>query len=205
MKNLIVLIALFSMVFFGACGHKKAHENVKGERKELKEADERREFKEKGGRRELKEADERKEYKEKGEREELKVPEKFLAAFKQKFPEATEVEWGSESKNELEAEFTMNGKKMSASFDITPVWTETETEISEKELSAAVLNTLKAEFAGYEADKIEIIESPDIKGFEIGLKNGEKAVEVVIDNTGKVIKKADMKEEKEKEELEKEK
>ena len=83
MKNLIVLIALFSMVFFGACGHKKANENVKGERKELKEADE------------------RKEYKEEGEREELKVPEKFLAAFKQKFPEATEVEWGSESKNEM--------------------------------------------------------------------------------------------------------
>jgi Putative beta-lactamase-inhibitor-like, PepSY-like len=184
MKNFFILAALISMTFFGACGHRNHEENVKSERKELKEADERRESKGEG------------------EKEELKVPEKFLAAFNQKFPGATEVEWGSESENEWEAEFTMNGKKMSVSFDVAPVWSETETEISEKELPAAVLNTLKAEFEGYKADKIEIIESPEMQGFELFLKNAEKSIEVVFDNAGKVIKKAGVKEEEEKEEKE---
>jgi hypothetical protein len=157
-----------------------------------------------GEKKELKEAGEQNESKEAGETEELKVPENFITAFNQKFPGATEVKWGSESENEWEAEFTMNGKKMSAAFDVTPVWTATETVVTEKELPAAVLNTLNTEFAGYEKSLIEIYETPEIKGFELGLKNGEKSVEVVFDNAGKVINKAGVvKEENEKEEAEK--
>jgi hypothetical protein len=140
-----------------------------------------------------------------GEEKELKAPEKILAAFTQKFPGATMVEWGSESVNEWEAEFTMGGKKMSTCFDSLAVWIDTETVISEKELPVAVLNTLKTEFAGYQKGLIEIYESPDIKGFELALNKGEETIEVIFDNSGKVIKKAEEKEENEKEEQEKEK
>jgi hypothetical protein len=134
------------------------------------------------------------------EENESKAPEKIINAFNQKFAGATSVEWGSESANEWEAEFTLDGRKMSACFDSSAVWTVTETEISEKELPAAVLNTLKAEFAGYNKGLIEIYEDPEIKGFELGLKNGEKSIEVILDSSGKVIKKPDVKEEEEKEE-----
>ncbi len=141
-----------------------------------------------------------------GEENESKAPEKIINAFNQKFAGATSVGWGSETVNEWEAEFTLDGKKMSACFDSSAVWTVTETEISEKELPAAVLNTLKAEFAGYSKGLIEIYEDHDIKGFELGLKKGEKSIEVILDNSGKVIKKPDVKEneENEKEEPEKE-
>jgi hypothetical protein len=135
-----------------------------------------------------------------GEENESKAPEKIINAFNQKFAGATSVEWGSESANEWEAEFTLDGKKMSACFDSSAVWTVTETEISEKELPAAVLNTLKAEFAGYSKSLIEIYEDPEIKGFELGLKKGETSVEVIFDNAGKVIKKAAANVENEKEE-----
>jgi hypothetical protein len=139
-----------------------------------------------------------------GEEKELKAPEKITTVFNQKFSGSTQVEWGSEAANEWEAEFIMGGKKMSACFDTSAVWIETETEISESELPVAVLNTLKAEYAGYTKDMIEIYESPEFKGFELGMKKGETSVEVIIDNAGKVIKKPAVKEENEKEENEKE-
>ncbi|MCJ7449666.1 MAG: PepSY-like domain-containing protein [Bacteroidales bacterium] len=132
------------------------------------------------------------------------VPSNVATAFSQKFPHASKIKWGKENDKEWEAEFNMGGKKMSTCFDTSAVWIDTETEIAEKELPAAVLNTLKAEFAGYKKGLIEIYESPEIKGFELGLKNGETSIEVIFDNAGKVIKKTDVKEENEKEEKEKE-
>jgi hypothetical protein len=138
-----------------------------------------------------------------GEEKEINPSEKLVTVFNQKFPGATLVEWGSENANEWEAEFSINGKKMSACFDTLAVWIDTETEISEKDLPAAVLNTLKTEFDGYQKGLIEIYESPEFKGFELGLKNGEKSIEVILDNSGKVIKKTGVNEENEKEEPEK--
>jgi hypothetical protein len=133
------------------------------------------------------------------EEKETNAPEKIVTVFNQKFPGATQVEWGSESANEWEAEFSMDGKKMSACFDSLAVWIDTETQITEKELPAAVLNTLNAKYAGYKKGLIEIYESPEIKGFELSLTNGEKSIEVILDNSGRVIQKPEAKEEKEKE------
>ena len=44
---------------------------------------------------------------------------------------------------------------------------------------------------------MSIFEDPKMKGYEIALKKGETGLEVVIDNSGKVIKKTEMKKEKE--------
>jgi len=109
--------------------------------------------------------------------------------FSKKYPTAQSVKWDSEEKNEWEAEFTMDGKKMSASFDDSGKWIESETPISEKELPASVVNTLNKDYLGYKKGHIEIFESPAMKGFEIGLKKGDTSLEVVFDNNGKIIKK----------------
>ena len=135
-----------------------------------------------------------------GEEKEVDAPMSIVKAFNQKFPGAKSVEWGSESKNEWEAEFTVDGKKMSASFDSSAVWMVTETVISEKELPSAVVATLNKDFAGFKKSLIEIYEDSKIKGFELELKKGEASMEVILDNTGKVIKKSELKEEDEKEE-----
>jgi hypothetical protein len=41
-----------------------------------------------------------------------------------------------------------------------------------------------------------------MKGFELGLKKGTTAVEIILDKDGKILKKSDIKEENEKEEKE---
>jgi hypothetical protein len=86
---------------------------------------------------------------------------------------------------------------MSSSFNDKGVWLETETEVTEKELPATVANTLKNEFHGYKTGEMSTIEDPKMKGYEIELKKGETTLSVVIDNSGKVIKKSEAKEEKE--------
>jgi hypothetical protein len=115
-------------------------------------------------------------------------PAEVNNAFKSKFETAKSVKWTNESANEWEAEFVMNNKEMSSSFDNAWKWLETETEIASKDLPAAVSSTLAKEFAGYKTGEMSLLESPDMKGYEIALKKSGSSIEVVIDATGKVIK-----------------
>lgn len=121
------------------------------------------------------------------------VPENVKKEFAKKYPAAQGVKWGSEEANEWEAEFTVNGTEMSASYDNKGTWLESETEISAKDLPAAVTATLTKDFAGYKTGEMSIIEDPKMKGFEIALKKGDSSLEVVLDNSGKVIKKTELK------------
>jgi hypothetical protein len=130
-------------------------------------------------------------------------PENVKREFIKKYASAQSVRWESEEKNEWEAEFRIDGKKMSASFDNSAKWIESETEITEKELPASVVSTLNKVFQGYKKGHIELFENAEIKGFELGLKKGESSIEVIIDNNGKIIKKTDVKREDEKTEKEK--
>jgi hypothetical protein len=125
------------------------------------------------------------------------APENVKKEFAKKFPTAQNVKWSSEEANEWEAEFKMNGKEMSASYNNSGKWIETETEVSSKELPAAVTASLKKEFAGYKAGEMSIIENPELKGYEIALKKGETSLEVIFDNNGIVLKKSDVKEDDE--------
>lgn len=124
-------------------------------------------------------------------------PENVKEEFSKKYASAQSVKWDSEEKNEWEAEFNIDGKKMSASFDNSGKWIESETDITEKELPDPVVSTLNKDFQGYKKGHIEIFENTEIKGFELGLKQGKKSIEVIIDNSGKIIKKTDVKEENE--------
>jgi len=130
-------------------------------------------------------------------------PENVKREFIKKYASAQSIRWESEEKNEWEAEFRIDGKKMSASFDNSAKWIESETEITEKELPASVVSTLNKVFQGYKKGHIELFENAEIKGFELGLKKGESSIEVIIDNNGKIIKKTDVKREDEKTEKEK--
>jgi len=130
-------------------------------------------------------------------------PENVKREFIKKYASAQSVRWESEEKNEWEAEFRIDGKKMSASFDNSAKWIESETEITEKELPASVVSTLNKVFQGYKKGHIELFENAEIKGFELGLKKGESSIEVIIDNNGEIIKKTDVKREDEKTEKEK--
>lgn len=117
------------------------------------------------------------------------APLNVKKVFAEKFAAAKSVKWVSEEADEWEAEFKLNGKEMTAAFDNEGKWLETETEITSKGLPAAVNATLNREFAGFKTEEISIVENPEMKGFEMALKNKEDEITVIIANDGSILKK----------------
>lgn len=119
------------------------------------------------------------------------APEKVKSAFNQKYPGAKEVDWDMEKENEWEAEFEMNEKEMSATFDENGQWLETETEMEENDLPATVKETLKTQFKAYEVEEAEYLESPEYTGYEIELEGKKGDIEVLVGKDGKILKQED--------------
>jgi len=128
------------------------------------------------------------------------VPATVKSTFSQKFPKATNVEWGKENDKEWEAEFKMDGKEYSANFDIAGTWIETEYEISTKEIPASVKATFDKESLGYKIGESVVTENKDGRAYEFLLKKGETEIELIIDSNGKVIKKEQAEKEDEEDE-----
>ena len=119
-----------------------------------------------------------------------KTPPKAVSeAFMKKFPTALKVSWGKESPKEWEAEFTLNGEKISANFSLDGTWIETEKEIKVTDLPEAVLSNVKIKFANWkiaEADKTETAKHGTI--YEIDLKNGLKRKSLAFKADGTEVK-----------------
>ena len=133
----------------------------------------------------------------------VKVPESVKTAFAKKFPSATSVKW-SEEKEEakatiFEAEFKLNGKSGSSNFNAAGEWIETEQALLKTDLPAVVIKTIDSQFSGYKMGDMVSVETPSEKSIEIILSKGEEKLEVVLDPSGKVIKKTAVKEEEEEE------
>lgn len=116
------------------------------------------------------------------------VPQNVKSAFEKKFTNASSVKWDQEKTGEWEAEFKMNGKEYSANFDEQGKWLETEYEIKETQIPAAVKNTISKDFAGYKLKESEISETAKGKAYEFELVKDKEKVEVAIAEDGKIIK-----------------
>ena len=66
---------------------------------------------------------------------------------------------------------------------------EVKTEISKKILPEAVQNTLKTDFAGYEVEEVEKIESNGVIKYEMEAEKGKEEFELVFDANRKLISK----------------
>ncbi|HNW74407.1 MAG: PepSY-like domain-containing protein [Bacteroidales bacterium] len=110
-------------------------------------------------------------------------------AFEKKFPGATSVSWGKENAQEWEAEFTLNGKKISANFQVDGTWVETEEPINKEELPKAVLSVIEKQYPGWaimETDKTETAKNGTI--YEADLKNGAKKLSLAFKEDGTTVK-----------------
>ena len=117
-----------------------------------------------------------------------KVPASVTSAFNEKFPNATKSGWEMENANEYEASFKLNGESVSANFDNTGKWLETETEIKVSELPAAIQSKLSKDFADFkikEASKVESLKNGSC--FEAEIENGETTFEVQFASDGKIL------------------
>ena len=116
-------------------------------------------------------------------------PAAVQKAFNQQFSKATDVKWGKESTNEYEADFVLNGAKMSANYAADGTWLETETEIKSDQLPAKVTEYISKTYAGWEtvnASKVETAKKGII--YEANLKSGTKKKEVSVTSEGMPVK-----------------
>jgi hypothetical protein len=86
-------------------------------------------------------------------------PTAVQKAFEKKFPNATAVSWGKESKTEYEAEFTFEGYKISANFATDGTWLETEKQIKTADLPKAVADAIKTKYPGWVITEADITET----------------------------------------------
>lgn len=128
---------------------------------------------------------------------EVKVPTEVTSAFKAKFPDAANAKWELENTNEYEANFKLNGEEVSANFDNSGKWLETETEIKVSDLPAAVQTALSTEFSGFKVEEASKVESAENgSGFEAEVEKGEETFDVLFSADGQMISKTQEEEEK---------
>ncbi len=111
-------------------------------------------------------------------------PKSIQDAFTKKFTSAEKVKWEQEEENEWEAEFMMNGKEMSACFDNSGSWIETEASLSIDELPSLVVDSLHLKFEGFEIKEAVSLENMEFNGFEIIIASGEEEMEITITADG---------------------
>ncbi len=119
----------------------------------------------------------------------VKVPKAVTDAFAKNFPAAKEIKWGKENAEEYEADFKINGNKMSANFLADGSWTETEATIAVSALPAAVAATVKTKYPAHTivgAGKIEKANGEIL--YEAELKKSSKKMEVILNADGSIIK-----------------
>ncbi|MEI6124702.1 MAG: PepSY-like domain-containing protein [Bacteroidota bacterium] len=126
-----------------------------------------------------------------------KVPAEVKTAFQKMFPTATKVAYEME-KADYEISFMLDGTECSANFDKTGKWLETETELNDAQIPAAVKATLAKEFEGYKTKESVKLETPETAAvYEFDVAKGESLFEVQIARDGKLLKKQAVTEEDE--------
>ncbi|MBS1586048.1 MAG: PepSY-like domain-containing protein [Bacteroidetes bacterium] len=113
-----------------------------------------------------------------------KVPATVKKSFDKAFPGVKTSKWEIEKKD-YEANFTQNGKKMSALFSADGKWLETETDINISALPATVTKYLAANYKAEKVKEAAMIEKAD------GSTNYEaevKGQDLIFDKGGNFIK-----------------
>jgi Putative beta-lactamase-inhibitor-like, PepSY-like len=113
------------------------------------------------------------------------VPAAVKDAFTKNFPGITVEKWDNEDGN-YEAEFTKDGKKMSAVFDAKGAWMETETDIEIKDLPAPVAAYIKEHYKGAAIKEAAIIKTSKGEMYEAEVNRKD----LLFDKQGNFIKEA---------------
>ncbi len=124
------------------------------------------------------------------------APAAAKSAFAAKYPTAQKVKWSVEKPGEFEVDFTLNKVESSALFDTSGKFLESESEVTNADLPAAVKAILAKDFAGFKLD--EITKATDAKGvvtYEMQAAKGKDKLALDFDATGKLLSKEPLKKE----------
>jgi hypothetical protein len=113
-----------------------------------------------------------------------KVPATVKSTFTKNFPKITDAKWEKEH-GSYEANFTDNGKKMSATFDEKGTWMETETKIGIAELPKGIIEYVAG---NYNKEKIKGAARLNMADGATNYEAEIKGKDLIFDDKGKFIK-----------------
>jgi hypothetical protein len=119
-----------------------------------------------------------------------KVPASVTEAFKEKYPNATNVEW-KDKVTSFAASFEEEGKQYEAKFNSKGEWQETEEMINEEEMPETVKEGLeKSKYSEWEIIKVRRIELPgDVVQFKVQVEKSEiQKKNLLFSSEGKLLK-----------------
>jgi len=111
------------------------------------------------------------------------IPAAVQESFKKNFPNVTVKKWEKEDGN-FEANFSKDGKTMSATFDAKGAWMETETDIAIKDLPASVSSYVKEHYSGATIKEAAMLKTPKGDMYEAEVKGKD----LLFDMNGKFLK-----------------
>ena len=108
--------------------------------------------------------------------------------FKARYPQAENVEWGTDSNGYQEASFVFNGKKLRADFDKDGSWIETEESIKYEDLPSTVREIIEADYDKDDISEIEEVDHhSDGKFYDIEFKQKGKNQDIKITPGGEIL------------------
>lgn len=114
------------------------------------------------------------------------VPSAVLNAFKQHFPNVTDVDWKQKG-DVYEVEFEVGKADHEAWFDNTGKMIRHEQDIKVSELPAPVIEALKKGYSDYKIAEAEKIDWVTATTYEVELKTLTKELKLVFDGAGKQL------------------
>lgn len=122
-----------------------------------------------------------------------KVPAPVKQSFAKMFPTATGVKYEMEKKD-YEINFMNKEVEMSANFDATGKWLETETGIKPTDIPNEVKASVIKNFAGFKISEVAKVEKPGTGlTYEMDLKKNKEGYEVQFSAKGDVLNSVSLK------------
>lgn len=120
------------------------------------------------------------------------VPAAVKDGCKQKFPSAKKIEWKLKTDKNYEAEFMQDGAELAVKFSPDGKWLETESDIKEKAVPAAVNSAVAKDFPGYKVIELQSVEATGAIDliYEIHVKKEKEVVKTQYSKEGTQLNKS---------------
>ncbi|HEX8515791.1 MAG TPA: PepSY-like domain-containing protein [Bacteroidia bacterium] len=121
------------------------------------------------------------------------VPENVISALNKAYLNPPQVKWEMDYDNYI-GKFERDKVEVAVTYNKDAVWLMTEIPVSHKSLPAAVKSCLTKQFDIYKENDIERVDKPAGVCYQIDLEYNQKTYEVLISESGELVKREEVKE-----------
>ena len=115
------------------------------------------------------------------------VPAKLQSKFNTAYTNVTDVEWEKKG-DHYKVEFEINKMDHDVWYDAEGNVIKSEIEISANELPSAISSAVKAKYADYKIDTVEVRDEGGKKTYEVEIEKGwTKERKLILDASGKIL------------------